>query len=197
MPEGADPSSKRSGHPIDRLIRELVGTGRSAEPDEVARILDRIATADFDERIVRIPPTERGIVYGGRRLLPWDDSLFAHLVRRVIVTEQWAAGTTAEQFVGDLRSAARDNSAALVLYLRRGGAVAGVLILTDRVVSLQGRGRRSLPELFVAYSADRGIIVTGYQVSSRESLAIPGDAVWLRQPDNLISPRGSIAPWTT
>ncbi len=37
-----------------------------------------------------------------------------------------------------------------------------------------------LPELLVIYSADRGILVTGYQCSSLATAAIPKEALWLK-----------------
>ena len=85
-----------SDHPADRLIRELIQTRRDGEANEIERILDRIATAEFDSRIVRVPVAERGVSYGNRRLLARDDSLFVHLVRRVVINQEWAMGTTAD-----------------------------------------------------------------------------------------------------
>ncbi len=38
----------------------------------------------------------------------------------------------------------------------------------------------SLPEILVVYSADRGMIITGYQLSSLSQTGIPAEARWLR-----------------
>ena len=174
------PEHGLSNHPVDLLIRELIATRRNVEPDEIGRILDRIATTPFDPRVVRVPTLERGLGYGARRLLPWDDSLFIHLVRRVVLDRQWSEGTTAEQYVQDIRAAVRADHVTLAVYARRGGSIAAVLAPTHLAVPASRRGVRARSELVVVYSADRGIIVTGYQVPSRSELAIPEDALWLR-----------------
>ena len=173
------PDPELSGHPIDLLIRELIETHRNADPDEIGRILDRIATAEFDNRLVRTRSGERGLIYSDRRLMRWDNSLFVHLVRRVVGGEQWAPGTTAEEYVHDLRRAPRVQGAALAVYARRGGSIAAVLAPTALVVPAGRLGSRAYPTLTVIYSADRGIIVTGYQAPSRAELAIPEVARWL------------------
>jgi hypothetical protein len=80
----------RSGHPVDRLIRELIATRRPVTSEEVESILGRIATAEFNSRTVRVPNAERGVEYGNRRLLARDDSLFIHLVRRVVLVKMWS-----------------------------------------------------------------------------------------------------------
>jgi len=38
----------------------------------------------------------------------------------------------------------------------------------------------SLPFVFVIYAADRGRIVSGYQASGVEAIAIPDDVQWLK-----------------
>ena len=172
-------TSDRSHHPADQLIRELIQSGRATEPAEIERILDRMALAVFDPRVVRVPIHERGLTYGNRLILERADSLFLHLVRRVLIREQWGVGTTPDQYLDDLRQVVRAQDISLAIYSRRGGSLAAALAPTDQVVPPERRGPRSLPELFVVYSADRGIIVTGYQVSSRDVLAIPKDARWL------------------
>lgn len=49
-----------------------------------------------------------------------EESLFYHLAKRVD-EGQWAEGITGEEYLEDLRSAAQDPSARLVLYTLRGG----------------------------------------------------------------------------
>ena len=173
------PDRDLSGHPVDRLIHELIQSRRHADPEEIARILDRIATARFDPRLVRVPVEERGIAYGSRQLLPWDHSLFVHLVRRVVLDQQWTMGTTAEEYVQDLHRAARVGGVRLVVYTRRGGAIAGILAPTTSAVPAVRLGSGTSQLLFVVYSADRGFIISGYHVPSRDALAIPEDAQWL------------------
>lgn len=165
--------------PTDRLIRELILTRRSVEAEEIERILDRIATAPFDPGIVRVPVAERGIRYGNRQLLARDDSLFAHLVRRVGLDPEWAVGTTAEQYVQDLHRAARSSGARLTVYARRGGSMVGILAPTILAVPAARRGPATRSTLLVVFSADRGTLVSGYQTPSHHDPAIPGDALWL------------------
>jgi hypothetical protein len=109
-----------------------------------------------------------------------DESLFVHLVRRVLIDAQWAAGTTADRYLSDLRRGVRAGDAKPAGYARRGGFLAATLTPTDQAVPAPRRGPRSVPEPLVAYSADRGMVVTGYQVSGRHVAGIPEDARWLR-----------------
>jgi hypothetical protein len=173
------PDRDLSGHPVDRLIHELVQTRRNVAPDEIQRILDRIATAEFDTRLIQVESFEQGLVYERRRLMPRDESLFVHLVRRAVIDKQWSLGTTAEQYVKDLRRVATVGGVRLAVYQRRGGSIAALLALTHLVIPAEQRGPRWLPELFVVYSADRGIIVSGYQVEGLATISIPEDARWL------------------
>jgi hypothetical protein len=146
----------RSQHPTDQLIRELIQSGRATEPAEIERILDRMASAPFDPRAVRVPIHERGLTYGNRMILERADSLFLHLVRRVLIRGQWSIGTTPDQYLDDLRQVVRVQDINLTVYSRRGGSLAAALAPTNQVVPPDRRGPRSLPELFVVYSADRG-----------------------------------------
>ena len=55
-----------------------------------------------------------------------------------------------------------------------------VIAATDVVIDPSRRGAGAAALLFVAYSADRGIIVTGYQASGLTTVALPEDVLWLR-----------------
>lgn len=162
--------------PTDRLIGEILRTRQSATQDEADRILERIATAPFMGEI-RVPPRHRGLRYGGREVRAKENSLFYHLAKRVD-EGQWAERTLEGSYLEDLRSAATDPSARLVLYTLRGGNVAA--IISDNPVPEERRGPDALDYLFVAYSADRATIITGYQVSSIETLNLSEDPLWLR-----------------
>jgi hypothetical protein len=107
-----------------------------------------------------------------------DDGLFLHLARRVVLDQEWVTGTATDEYVGDLHQAARV-AVGLVICTRRGGSIAGTLAPTRSAVPAVRLGSGPSPELFVVYSADRGVIVTGYQCSSRNELAIPEGALWL------------------
>lgn len=170
---------RRSDHPTDRLIRELNQSGRPSELGEIDQILDRMAVAPFDSRIVRALPTERGFNYHGRVVQQRDEALFVHLIRRVMGNGQWTDATSQQDYLDDLRRSIRAPKARLALYQRRGGYLAATLTPTADVIPAIRRGPRSRVELWVVYSADRGIILTGYQVSSRDEVSIPKDTRWL------------------
>ena len=167
-------------HPTDQLIRDLIDTGRQATPDEITRIIERMAMAPFEPRVRSVSPEDQGIAYQGHILGERESSLSYHLVKRVIADEQWAHGTTADEYVADLRRAVRAPSAHLTVYSERGGALAAALAPTAEVVQVQRQGPRALTNVAVIYSADRGIIVTGYQFSTLDRIRIPEGARWLK-----------------
>lgn len=169
-----------SPHPTDRLIRALIQTGRRATPEEIERIVDRLATAPFEPRPKRVGVAERGWQYQGRSLAAREESLFYHLVKRVVADGQWGDGTTAEQYLVDLHQAARSDEAHLVVYAARGGHIAAAITPTIAVLPIARRGSDTLPNLLVIYSADRGIIVSGYQFSTLDETRIPQEARWLK-----------------
>lgn len=142
-------------HPADRLIRDILASGREATWEEAAPIVQRMAEARF--------PTIR-----------------AHLRKRVDREDQWAAGTTEAEYLADLRRAIQDTASRLAVYERRGGHMAAVLAETARIVTGNRQGPASLPLTFVIYSADRGILVTGYQASSISTITVPEDITWLK-----------------
>jgi hypothetical protein len=171
--------TEESGAEIDRLIRELIRTRRAATSEEITQIVERIATAPFDPRMQRVKTTERGVRYGDYQLRRDTPSLIYHLVKRVVMERQWAEGTSTEQYLGDLRRAVRMPSAHLGLFQRRGGSMAATVSLTRLVVPRERRTPRSLPRLLVVFSADRGCIVSGYQVTGLATIALPKEVVWL------------------
>lgn len=169
-----------SQHPTDRLIRALIHSGRTAPPDEIARIIDRLATVPFDPRQRRVRQIERGLSYQGRQVREREDSLFYHLAKRVVDDAQWAPGTTEEQYLADLRQAVRSPSARLAAYRDRGGNIVAAISSTAAILPPVRQGARVLSNLLVIYSADRGIIVTGYQFSTLAATRVPQEALWLK-----------------
>jgi hypothetical protein len=165
---------------MDRVIRELIQTRRAATSEEIEHIVADIAAAPFDPRAVPVATDHRALTYQGRTLGNREDALFYHLVQRVVVERQWADGTTAERYVTDLRRAMRAPEARLAIYARRGGHIAITVTPTDLAIPPRRRGIGELPHLLVVYSADRGIIVTGYQFSAIEATGIPNEARWLK-----------------
>lgn len=174
------PGAGFSQHPTDRLIRELIRARRAATPREVEWIVDRMATAPFNPAIVPVKLRHQGLAYQGRTLGSHADSLTYHLVQRVVADDQWRAGTTAEQFVADLRAVVRAPGSRLAVFERRGGGVAVTIAPTNGITPPMQTGGGALPHLIVVYAADRGCIITGYQFSKLDQLGIPEGAQWLK-----------------
>lgn len=166
-------------HPVDQLIHGLIDARYAATAEDIESIRERMATASFGATPTTVPRVYRGLTSLGRTLADRDDPLFLHLVERVIADRQWTAGTTAGRYLTQIRQAARQPDARLLVYRRRGGAIAAVVTETATVVSPNDRGPGSFPLLAVIYSADRGILLSGYQASSFDTLGIPEDARWL------------------
>ena len=170
-----------SRHPTDRLIRELVDAERPATGAEIAAIAVRIASVPFDPRPVAVSPALRGLTYNAQTLGTHAPSLDVHMVKRILVEGQWAYGTTTAQYLSDLRRAARARETRISVYVRRGGYIVGALSPTIAVIPPSHRGARTLPLLLVVYSVDRGMIISGYQVSTIEQTGIPQEARWLNK----------------
>lgn len=173
-------SSVRSPHPVDRLIRELLATGRAATPDEVASIVARLASAPFNPGDIRVRRPLRGTTYLGQTLGARADSLVYHLAKAVIVDDEWAAGTTAGQYVADLRRAVLAPTARLGIYERQAGHLAAAIAPTEQIIPPERRGARWERLLLVLYSADRGIIISGYQIPALATANIPPGVRWLK-----------------
>ena len=169
-----------SRNPVDILIRDLIRTGRTGTSDELDRIIDHMAAAPFSRESIRVPIDERGTWYQGHQLAARAESLSYHLVKRVVIEQQWVDGTSAAQYVEDVRRAVRHPSARLTVYERRGGYLAATVTPTDVVLTPARRGVKPERQLLVIYSADRGIIVTGYQFSELSETGIPSEARWLK-----------------
>lgn len=165
---------------MEELIRTLIQTGREATRAEVRRIIGHVAAAPFDPCAVPVSTDQRALTYQGSPLGSRADALFYHLVQRVVVERQWAAGTTPDRYLADLRQAVCVPQARLAIYFRRGGHIAMTVTPTDRVLPPSRRGVGELPNRLVVYSADRGIIVTGYQFSTIEATGIPKEVRWLK-----------------
>ena len=168
-------------HPADRLIHNLIAHPRSAMEQEIRLIIDRIASAPFNTDIQRVQRDERGRTYQAITLGVQADSLTLHLFRRVVEDSQWAAGTTAEAFVQSLQRAARDAHNRVALYRHwQNRDLAAVIVPTENVLTPEQMGPAAEPNLLILYLANRGILISGYQFSSMDTIHIPGDALWLR-----------------
>jgi hypothetical protein len=168
-----------SQHPADQLVRDLVAGWREPAAGDKGTIVGRVASVPFNVAEVRVAPAHRGLIYRGEALGERADSLTYHVAQRVLVDRQWSEETTADQFLDDLRAAARHPEARLAAFVRRGGHIVTALAPTEDVVPTQRRGALALSVLAVVFSADRGMIITGYQASSPERISIPENAIWL------------------
>jgi len=168
-------------HPADRLIHDLIAHPRAATEEEIRLITVRIASTPFNRDIQRVQRDERGRTYQAITLGAQADSLTLHLFRRVVGDSQWAVDTTAEGYVQSLRRAARDTRNRLILYRQwQNRNLAAIIVPTENALTLAQMGTKAEPNLFVLYLANRGILISGYQFSSMDTIRIPGDAVWLR-----------------
>ena len=170
-------SSEQERHPVDTLIRELVHTRRSPSREEVQQIRERVAQAPFQDRIVPVRTYERGVTYQGRTVQSRDDAGFIHLVRRVVIDQQWADGTTMLEYVSDLHELAHSSESDMFVYDRGNGCVVG--ILGKNAIPRVRLGSEALTYLFVVYSADRSSIITGYQISGLDQIDISESPLWL------------------
>jgi hypothetical protein len=172
----------RSQHPADRLIRDLIATGRDASDDEVRVILDRIATAPFSRNLYKVPVEHRGQLFAGRALGAREPSLRYHLFERVALNGLWSEETTEEDYAADLSRVARSARVSLAIYWRRGGPIGLVVAPTADVVPVDRRGARAKLYTGAFYSVDWGTIVSGYQFDSLDEVSIPEEARWLTRP---------------
>lgn len=105
----------------------------------------------------------------------------AHRVIRVARDEQWAGGTTSEQYVSDLHAAVEDDFTRIAIGRPEGSQpLVYVFADTERVAPERRRGAQTLPLVFVLYGVDTGVIITGYQVSRVEVVRVPLDLRWLK-----------------
>ena len=127
---------------------------------------------------MRITREIRGRNYLGHHISNREPSDIAHLAKRVLLDEQWAWGTTVQEYIGDLHRAAQHPSARLAVFAARGQRYAG--IISPNPVPEGRLGVRSESLLWVVYNSDHGTITTGYQVSSVTSIDLPENIRWLR-----------------
>jgi hypothetical protein len=166
-------------HLADRLIRELIASRRAASPEEIAHIVERMATAPFNPGTVRVPAKDRGATYQSHTLAAREWSIIYHLVKRVAIEGQWAYGTATADYLAHLESAVRSARARLIIYERGGEQVAATMTPTGDVLAPEQLGNRPQANLLVVYSATQSIIRTGYQFSALEQTNVPPEALWL------------------
>lgn len=86
---------RTNGQDADALIEEIAqDRGRPVSEEEMALILEHVASASFDPDKRRVKPALRGVSYRGYEIGEREPSLISHLAQRVVVDQQWAESTT-------------------------------------------------------------------------------------------------------
>lgn len=162
----------------NRLKREWLNPERVPTEEEIKRILDHVAKAQFSTRVVPVDRRIVGQVFQGKRLAKNEPSILAHLAKRVLVERQWVDNVTPDEYVAHLRTAVLDAEARKVIYIGKDGRLyAGFLAINKLPAKLLADGSQDF--VWVVYAADYGTIVTGYQVSGLEKINLPPDVRWL------------------
>jgi hypothetical protein len=168
-------------HPADLLIHELIARPRPATDQETLLITDRIASAPFNEDMQNVPVPLRSLRYRGVTLGTHTTPLILHFIQHVEIEKQWAAGTTINAFTESLHRAVRDSEVQIALYRQWGMRdITAAIVSTKRVLDSRQMGSGALPNILVVYRADRGMLISGYQFSTIDTVRIPKDAVWLK-----------------
>jgi hypothetical protein len=160
------------------MVREVLDTGRTMTRFERVLLVEAVATAPFNPNVVTVRLEHQGSRYLDVELGTHAASLTYHLFQRVILEGQWASGTTEQLYLDDLRRSVRYPFGRVAVYERRGGMIVSFVAPTEYAVRFDSRGTNWEPQLVVVYSVDRGIIVTGYQFSTLDKVAIPETARW-------------------
>ena len=150
----------------DALILKIIEGDRLATEEEMAAIARHVARASFPERLLPLRASFRAQLEAAghpitARRLP---SVEWHLLKRVVVEQQWPVGTTAGQYVADLRQAVQSPEAQIWTY--RYATESTLAVMAPSHVT----GPQNLPWLFVIYRPRFGAIVSGFQASGPEAV---------------------------
>ncbi len=165
-----------SQHPADRMVRRLIALRTQPRTEEMTAIAARLQEAPFASRQVRVDRGLVGQTYLGREISAREDSLFAHLVTRVLKDQQFREGTTAEEYVGAIQAVLSAPSTEWYAYQFRGTPTLLAAGNTD-VLPSEILGPKALPRFIVVFGADYGTIRSGYQASSLATVTIPEEAL--------------------
>ena len=152
---------------VAQLILTLINTNRQATDEELQQIVSHAAQTPFSSRPLKMNRwlrqelADRGARVPSERL----PSAEIHLLKRIHLDRQWPPGTTVAQFVADLHQAMQHPDMQVWTYRWLGEAFAGFLS-PSHVQNVPN----SEAGIFVAYSADHGVIKTGFQASSPEAI---------------------------
>jgi hypothetical protein len=174
---GGASGQRSSQHPADLLIRALLDSGRQPTTEEIQAILQRLASAPFNPREIPVDVALVGRTYLGQVIPARAEASLAHLWKRVLIDEQWAAGTTVNQYLADLRASVLSGQIRIMIAVIRESPSAGAL--APNLTPSERLGPNAGPLVFVGYSVNGGMITTGYQTVNQQSLRLPGNARWL------------------
>lgn len=165
-------------HNVNQRILTLVSIQRQATNEALQQSITHVARAPLSLRPVKMTRwlrqelAARGVRSPSAKL----PSVDIHLLQRMHLDWQWPAGTTVEQCLADLPQAVQHPEVQVWTSRWLGEACAGFL-------SPAPIQHVPTPEvsMCVAYSADHGVIRTGFQASSPEAVCAEGCAHLTRQ----------------
>jgi len=170
----ANNEKRRNLNLIDRRIRQIVAGSRTPSIEDAVMIQNRAANAPFYRKEANVPSDLTGTqLPGGHVIGERDQSIYIHLAKR-IQQRQWPITTSPESYLNDLQTFAKRDDVKMLLYERRGGNM--VAFIGSSPYTEKG----SEKNMIVVYSADHGMIVSGYQFSDFTNLNLGTNQRWLR-----------------
>jgi hypothetical protein len=152
---------------VDQLIRSLIDSNRQATDKEQQQIVVHVAQAPLSSRPVKINRWLRQELEARGVQVPTEKrpSVEIHLLKRIHFDGQWPSGSTVAQFTGDLHQTVQHPDVQIWTYRWLGESFAGFLA-PSHIKNVPN------PEafIFVAYSADHGVIKTSFQASSPDAI---------------------------
>jgi hypothetical protein len=170
--------------PLDaaRLIVEAATGARQLTPDEVQRVLERVAAAEFDpSALERARGRLAGQIWRGAKLAAGTmlSPAEAHYLRHVVVGQEWPTGLSLQEYVESIRSVILDPSSGVAVSRYQGAWQLSVLRRSESL-----RGPHGSEWVLVEYRVATGHWVTAFQPSpGLLVLQDPSrtDVRWLRQ----------------
>jgi len=164
---------KHSANLVDQRIRQIVAGSRSPSIEDVVMIQQRAASATFYRSEANTPNDLVGMqLPDGHVIGERERSIYIHLAKR-IQQGQWDRSTSPEGYLNDLQAFTKRDDVQVLLYERRGGNMAAFIGPAP-----QGGDESNM---IVIYSADRGMIVSGYRFGNFSDLNLGTNQRWLRQ----------------
>lgn len=150
----------------NEIIFELCATGRKATKTELITIITHVAQAPFATYVTRVPEKLReALAVYGIQAPNKQSSLEQHLLKRIYVEKQWPIGASVERYVTDLHQAILHPSVKLWTYHYYHRPYAGFM-----APSHVFDASKPLPQIYVVYDPAFGVITTGYQATSPETV---------------------------